>query len=146
MDPRKHPRPPLVSVAGWLAAGYSLFLLTWGMFMLNNDYFDRPPTETWPFMAMPLVCGFAAVAFLSGWNWGRIVYWVLAIGVVVSLHQLHMPFRVWRYGLPLPVLGLMVAGPGAHWYFTKRDYRRRPGYKAYFDQQKNEERKRQFEY
>ena len=89
--------------------------------------------------------GFGAVAFLAGWNWARIAYWMLALALVVIVFM-EMPLRVSKFSLPLLLFGLMTAGPGAHWYFTGRDYRRRPGYKAYFDQQKNEERKRQFEY
>src|SRR4051794_15552655 len=129
MDPRKHPRPPLVSVAGWLAVGYALVLLTWGMFKLNNDYFETPASQTWPIAALPVVCGFAALAFLNGWNWGRIFYWVLAIGVVAGIRMNNLGLRVLAYGLPLLLFGAMVAGPGAHWFFTKRDYRRRPGYR-----------------
>jgi hypothetical protein len=136
----------LVSVVGWLAAAYALFLLTWGMFLLNNDYFDAPASLTWPIMAMPLVCGFGAASFLGGWNWGRYLYWLLAVGLVVALFAMHLPFRVWRFGMLLPVLGALVAGPGAHWYFTGRDFRRRPGYRAYFDQQKREAHSRKFEY
>jgi hypothetical protein len=51
--------------------------------------------------------------------------------------------------LMLVVIGILLAHPNSHWFFTRRDFRRRPGYRAYFDRQKNvgdRERRKKFEY
>lgn len=132
-------------MAGYGAVGYALVFLTWGTFQLNRVYYDAPPSETWPLVVVPIISGFAAIVFFAGVNWGRIVYWLIIAAFPVLL-ALYSPRQFWKFYLPLFLFGALVAGPGAHWYFTGRDFRRRPGYKAYFDKQTNEQRKRQFEY
>lgn len=144
---RKHPRPVLVSVAGWLAAGYSLFFFTSAMFTINRDLYDAPAVVVLSTLVPALLVGFGAVAFLAGWNLGRYLYWILTV-LWIARVAVYVGFTLKTFigYLVMLILGAMVAGPGAHWFFTGRDYRRRPGYKAYFDQQKNDARSRKFEY
>jgi hypothetical protein len=150
MSERKYPRPPSVSLAGFLLVAYGFILVFSSTIFLNETVGGLTNWELAFAIALPCFALLSGWLILRGANWWRIIYWVGAVGYLVRLVVLglYRPILLVQ-AVFLLAMAVLLALPAAHWFFTRRDYRRRPGYRAHFDKQENagdRERRKKFEY
>ena len=147
MAERKHERPASTSGAAYILLGVALLLFLRGVLRLNDQLYEATMANKWVYIFVPPYMALTAAGLFQGWNWVRLQFFVAAPAIVVAAFMTSFLDIALK---PLPLYLLVPAGllahPNSHWYFTKRDFRRRPGFKAHFDKQKNEQRKKGFEY
>jgi drug/metabolite transporter (DMT)-like permease len=151
MARKHHPRPPGTTGAAYLMVAVALFGFLRGTLLINDMYHEAPADEVVPyFFGVPIIAGFCAPFIFRGSNWARILFWVVAgplavTGLIVRMDQLNV-----IYTLVCAVAGALLATRNSHWFFTGRDYRRRPGFnphpQRHAEHSGGERERRKFEY
>jgi hypothetical protein len=155
MTAHRFPRPPSVTAVGYVLIFYAFFWLVTGMFRVNEFDTGAPPVVIWTVIVLPPYCGLAAICAFRGVNFIRFIHWALVLASCVCVAIFWKDVRILtlsKVSLTLIVgllTGSLLATGNAHWYFTKRDFRRRPGYKASFDRAEHatdRDKKKRYEY
>jgi hypothetical protein len=155
MADHRFPRPVSVSAAGYILLFFGFYWLISGAFGANDFNEGAPPVILWTVALLTPYLGVAAVCCFRGFSFIRYVHWAVTLGVLACATVFFKEIRIFgviKVAATLAVLivtSILLAQTNAHWFFTKRDFRRRPGYKASFDRVKHpgdREQKKRFEY
>lgn len=125
------PRPIGVTAAGYFLVGVAFFGLLRATLLVNDVLHEAEPNLTVPYLfPFPMVAGFCAWFIFRGHNWARILFWVvagpLAIYGLFAQSELKVLLMNVLYTMVYFTAGGMLATRNSHWFFTGRDYRRRP--------------------
>lgn len=153
MAHHRYSRPASATAAAYLLLAACLFYFLRGVLFLNDQLHDQGLRYVWVYLFVPPFIGVISAFLFLGHNWARIVYWILLLPICVCMLVIwpanFSQSTIYLLAAIMLLCGGLLAHPNAHWYFTNRDFRRRPGFRAHFDRQENagdRDRRKKFEY
>ena len=122
------PRPPSVTFLCILLGCFSGWVFTRGIFQMNANLYDQKGLDTLLTVFVGPAVAFPCLFYMfRGHNWARIFFWVLYTPFAVWLAIYH-PSRPEIERVIICAVGIAITvHPSANWYFSGRDYRKRPG-------------------